>query len=189
MKFSLFGTKISVSFLFLSLITFIMFIDKSGYIIPMSIAVILHEIAHLVCMSILGCQPKEIRLIPGGIEITRTFYLKKQKEILISASGPFINILLFLLFLNLHLEFALINLCIGVFNLLPLTTLDGGEIFKIILSYKIGEDKAKNILGILNLFLGISGVFFGVLLFLNKTPNISLILFSLYLILSVIIKL
>lgn len=188
MKFTIFGTKITVSFLFLAIITFMFLIDKSGFLLPMTISIILHEIAHLVLMSVFGCQPKEILIIPGGIEIRRSFCLRKNQEILISLSGPFINIFLFIVFLNLNLEFSLINFCIGIFNLLPLTFLDGGEILKILLRNKIGEEKAENILGLINFFIGMLGIFFGVFLIINKTPNISLIVFSIYLITSVIIK-
>ena len=184
MKFNFFGTKINVSFLFLAIITFMFLIDKSGILMPMSIAVILHEISHLIAMGIFRCQPKEIRLIPGGIEITRSFCLKKKTEILISLSGPFINIFLFVVFLKIDIEFSLINLCIGVFNLLPLSFLDGGEI----LIKLLGEYKAEKIFKLLSILIGGLGVFLGVYLIINKIPNISLLIFSVYLILSIIIK-
>ncbi len=189
MNFLIFGTRVKVSFLFVSIITFMIFIDKSGFIIEMITAVILHEIAHLVCMRVLSCQPKEIHLTAGGIQIIRGFCPKKKAEILISLSGPFINIFLFLLFLKLNLEFSLINLCIGCFNLLPILSLDGGEILMIILSAKIGEDRAKNFLSLLNFLLGTLGMAFGIFLIINGRPNISLIVFSLYLILLFLIKL
>ncbi len=188
MRFEILGTKISVSFLFLAIITAMLLIDKSGLLIPMIIAITLHETAHLACMYVLGCAPKEIRLIPGGIEIIRSFCLKKYYEILISISGPFINIFLFLIFSNFNLEFSVINLCIGVFNLMPLKSLDGGEILLIILRNKIGEEKAKKFLELLNFLMGVIGIVFGIFLFLNKTPNVSLIIFSIYLLLSIIIK-
>ena len=188
MKFLIFGTQVKVSFLFVSIITFMIFIDKSGFIVPMTIAVLMHEMAHLLCMRILGCQPKEILLIPGGIQIIRSFCTKRKLEIIISLSGPFINLFLFLIFLNINSEFSLINLCIGCFNLLPISSLDGGEILEMILSAKIGEERAKNFLGFLNFLLGAAGIILGIFLIINGSPNISLIIFSLYLILSILIK-
>ncbi len=188
MKFVIFGTKITVSFLFLATVTVIFLIDKSGLLTPMAIAIVMHETAHLVSMQLLGCQPKEINLIPGGIEIVRSFSLKKNNEIIISFSGPFINILLFLIFFRYNLEFSLINLCIGIFNLLPLSFLDGGEILKIILTEIFGLEKAKKFLGLLNFLIGLLGIILGVFLIFNKTLNVTLMIFSIYLILSVIIK-
>lgn len=188
MRFEILGIKIEVSFLFLAVITFMFFIDKSGFLLPMAIAIFLHEAAHISCMSILGFKAKEIKLIPGGIQIIRSFCLKKKYEILISISGPFINFILFVLFWNLNLQFSAINLCIGILNILPLKSLDGGEILEIVLEDKISEDKVKKILITLNLIIGILGIIVEIFLILNKSANISLILFSIYLILSVIIK-
>lgn len=188
MRFNLFGTKIEVSFLFTALVAFIIFTDKSGMIVPMLVAVVLHEAAHLLCMRVLGCNPREIRLIPTSVAVIRDFCTIPAKEVLISAAGPFINIFLFAVFYRVNLEFAVINLVIGCFNLLPIRGLDGGEIILKILSVRLGVKKADSVLNIINFLAGAIGIFIGIFLIINKTPNISVIIMSIYLLLSVIVK-
>ncbi len=188
MKFRLFGTKIEISFLFLAFLCFIIFTDKSGLIIPMIIAVVLHETAHLLCMRVFGCQPKAIRLIPASVSVIRDFCSAPKKEMLISLSGPFINVFMFVVFYRINIEFSIINLLIGCFNLLPFKGLDGGEIIHKALSVKVGEERADRILNLINFVAGAVGIFMGIFLIINKTPNISVIIISIYFLLSVIVK-
>ena len=188
MKFKLFKTQITVSYLFISIITFMIFIDKSGFILPMMLSVVLHEMAHLLTMSAFGCEPMSVNLIPCSVEIKRDICKSYKKEILISLSGPFLNIFLFVIFLKINLEFSLINLCFGLFTLLPLSILDGGEILKVVLSHTLNENKAKIIFKIINFTIGVLGIFLGVFLLVRQNGNISLILFSVYIILFNIIK-
>lgn len=188
MKFAFFGIKIYISFLFLSIITIMIFIDKSGLILPMLLSVFLHEIAHITVMVLLKSKIKEINLIPCSLEIVRDSSQLSIYEILISISGPLINLILCAVFLKNRPLFAAINFCYGAFNLLPLTTLDGGEILKIILSRRFSEEKISLILKCFNLTFGLFGLIFGILIFLENQLNLTLIIFSLYIIILNIIK-
>lgn len=196
MKFKLFGTEIEVTFLFVAFLSFMLIVDKSGYLIPTMAAVVIHEAAHLFSMKLYGCQPKKIRLIPASVEITRGFCPNKRHEITVSLSGPIFNAIIFtiayflsnLLKSDILLNFAVINLVIGFFNLLPFKGLDGGEILFIIIGMKIGEERAEKLLNCVNFTAGLIGLAIGVfLLFIGKF-NVSVIIMSIYLLLSVIIK-
>lgn len=188
MKFYILKTEISISYLFVSIITFMILIDKSGFVLPMLLSVFLHEAAHLITMFLLGCEPKSINFIPCSIEVKRGVCCDYKKEILISVSGPILNIILFILFFKFRIEFSLINLCFGVFNLLPLSVLDGGEILNVVLFKVLKEKTAKILFKAINFFFGALGVFFGVFLYVKQNGNISLILFSIYIILFNITK-
>lgn len=196
MKFKIFGTEIQITFLFMAFITLLLAVDKSGYAIPMLFAVTAHEAAHLVTMCLLGCNPKAIMLIPASVRIVRDISYKTKNEVLISISGPLINLfffalfyIVFILFKNENiLTFAIINLIIGVFNLLPVNALDGGVVLKKILMLIFKENKANIILNIITVLIGIVIFVLGVFLVLNSR-NFSLIIISLYLLISVLLKL
>ncbi len=196
MKFKIFGTQINVTFLFVAFICFTVFIDKSGYILYMILAVALHEAAHLLTMKIVGCSPKEIWLIPTSIRIVRNITVKESHEIAVSLSGPLINILFFFLFYIAFLlsgsdgalNFSVINLLIGVFNLLPVNGLDGGVILKKLLEKVTSREKAALAVKILTLLLSALFIAFGVKTFTDSAYNFTPIILGIYLILSVIIK-
>ncbi|MEE1278456.1 MAG: hypothetical protein UHE86_05280, partial [Acutalibacteraceae bacterium] len=69
MEIKFLGTNVKISFLFVAFITIMIFIDKTGLVIPLILAVFVHESAHLLMMKKFGVSPKEITLIPGGIQI------------------------------------------------------------------------------------------------------------------------
>ncbi|MBO5725571.1 MAG: site-2 protease family protein [Clostridia bacterium] len=196
MKFKILGTKIYVSFLFLAPLCLMLLLDKSGFFLPMVIAVILHETAHLTAMWMLHCNPKEISLIPASVRIVRSVTVRVRNEIIISLSGPLINILFFSVFFAVFkttgnmdiLNFSLINLLFAVFNLLPVKQLDGGLILYKLLSYFKGENKAQIVLNFISAVTGVLLLVLGIWLFL-KNKNFSVIVMSLYILLSILVKL
>lgn len=57
--------------------------------------------------------------------------------------------------LNLLQWIFILNLGIGLFNLLPIKPLDGGHMLEILLSYKLKEDYTKNIVKFLSIFFAL----------------------------------
>jgi membrane-associated protease RseP (regulator of RpoE activity) len=62
-------------------------------------------------------------------------------------------------FLELFQWVAMLNLGIGLFNLLPIKPLDGGYMLEILLSYKISEEKYKPFVNALSAVLGMIIIF------------------------------
>ena len=197
MKFKLLGTEIYISFLFMALVSFMLATDRTGYIIPTAMAVILHEAGHLFAMWLFECSPKSIKLIPTSIEIVRGFSKKPYGETVIAIMGPLVNLFLSLVFyLNyIYLQqqwllvFSFLNLIIGVFNLLPVKGLDGGTIVFNTASRFFGDYIAARTVSILTLAAGFSLLTLGVFILLNGSVNLSVFIIALYLIISVIVKL
>ena len=101
MRFRIFGTEFYVSFLFAAVITAMLAFDRTGFILPLLFAVLIHELGHLVAMWILDCAPKRIRLVPAAVEITTKIQSGGKYEIFIALCGPTVNLLLFAsLFVN-----------------------------------------------------------------------------------------
>ncbi|MBR5472350.1 MAG: site-2 protease family protein [Clostridia bacterium] len=189
MKFKFLGTQIYVSFLFCALICFMLAVDRTGFILPTFFAVFVHEMGHLLAMWAADCQPREIRLIPSSVQIVRGFSTKKYGEAAITFCGPAANIVLFgALFLNYlafkneqSLTFAILNLVIALFNLLPVSGLDGGTLLIIFLSRFTDVYKAESIVRIVTAVFAFIAFLLGVYLWVSGTVNISLFIVATYL--------
>ena len=196
MKFRLFDTEIYISFLFSAAVTIMLLTDKTGYMLPALFAIILHEMGHLFMMWILECSPKRIKLIPASVQITAPFQKRYRNDFLVSVSGPAVNILLFLtLYFNylafgneVTLYFALVNVVIGVFNLLPVKGLDGGTILFCILEKYKGPDKAAVTLKIITIILAAALILTAITLTLRGKINISVYIMGIYLFIMSLLK-
>ncbi|MDD6479490.1 MAG: site-2 protease family protein [Oscillospiraceae bacterium] len=196
MQFKLFGTKIYISFIFAAVITVMLFFDRTTLFLPSAIAIILHELGHLFAMWLCECTPKEIKLIPASVQIIRGFSSKPYGESIIALFGPIVNLVIFLVFLVNYLyfkdewviKFGLINLIIGIFNLLPVKGLDGGTVLYNIVSEKKGLRTAERLLNIITFVSSLTLFVLGIFTIINGKVNITVFIMAIYLLLSVVIK-
>ena len=86
-----------------------------------------------------------------GIQATKHFKLIND------SLGPIPWVLFELL--ELFQWIFMLNLGIGLFNLLPLKPLDGGHMLEILLSYKLPEEKCKSLVNALSLVMAMIIVF------------------------------
>ncbi|MGI6421061.1 MAG: M50 family metallopeptidase [Syntrophomonadaceae bacterium] len=120
-------------------------------VILITTAVLAHEIAHTVVALALGVRISEVELLPfGGQAAVEDFTgLEPKKEIYVALTGPLLSLIMAGVFYYLipyqgtwFSLFANINCFLALFNLLPVLPLDGGRIFRAILSSSIGYRKA-----------------------------------------------
>jgi tetratricopeptide (TPR) repeat protein len=137
------------------------------------ISVLLHEMGHTLAAQLLGVEVKSIVIWPlGGFTNLRRKPEKPLHNLLVSGSGPLINIAIMVLlgtlyfwlaltlpnsilgeasfpwvdgFMNLVLTLAFLNLILVVFNLLPIYPLDGGEMMRSALEMVLGKPRADQI--------------------------------------------
>ena len=196
MKFKLLGTEIYVSFLFVAIISLMLAFDKTGLALPTLISVAAHELGHLCVMWMLESTPKSIRLIPASVQITRDFSYCYKNDILIALSGPAVNLLLFFVFYINYLTFknygvfcyAIINLIVCLFNLLPVTGLDGGTVLFSLIAKRGDVNRAMLTLRIITLILASATLFLAITLTLRGKLNISVYIVAIYLFMSQILK-
>lgn len=189
MKIKFWGTDIYVSFLFCAVLCFMLATDRTGLAIPTLFAVFIHETGHLLAMWATDCQPKSIRLIPASVQIVRDFSTKKSGETAITVCGPVANLVLFgtltanfFLFKNEQtLVFALLNLIIAFFNLLPISGLDGGILLTSAIAHFTDINKAERTVNIITAFFAVAVFLFGVYLYVKGNLNLSVFIVALYL--------
>lgn len=196
MRLKFLGTEIYISFLFTAVVTLMLACDKTGLALPVMFSVFVHEVGHLFVMWLLNCAPKSIRLIPASVQITKGIGKRYQNDILIALAGPAVNILLFgTLYLNylvfknqITLIYALINLIVALFNLLPVNGLDGGTVIFSLIAEKTDINRANVILKIITLVISLGVLTVAVIMTVKGKINISLYIISLYLFTGIIIK-
>lgn len=125
------------------------------------VCVALHELGHSWVAIRKGCQVHEIMLMPiGGVAKMTSLPTRPRDEFLVAAAGPATSALLALLCRVLggflaaagaaHAAIvvyilAAVNLALFLFNLLPSFPMDGGRIFRALLSPRLGRLKATEL--------------------------------------------
>ena len=169
--------------------------DSKGVIIYGFISALLHEFGHLFCMRIFGYRVKIINFGFLNADIVSSDFEDKQ-FLLILFSGCFVNFLIANLFgvlfmyssVELFKIIVLQNIGLGIFNLLPISNLDGGQIFYVLLKTKFSELVAMRISNVVSFVFLIPILIFGFYVLLNSKYNFSLLLLSLYLISYILFK-
>ncbi|MEE0946651.1 MAG: hypothetical protein U0M42_07505 [Acutalibacteraceae bacterium] len=195
MSFKIFSTKVTVSFLFTAMICILLICDRTGFAFPMLCSVVFHEMGHLAAMHICRCPPTEIRLIPASVQICSPVVSLKH-EVFILVCGPLCNLLLFgVLFVNCclfssiyFLEFSIINLIYGAFNMMPVKGVDGGSVLHILLCRYWGDRKAERIMNFITVIGAVCFLGGAVFLSFKGIVNYSAYIMALYLVLSVFLK-
>ena len=161
--------KIHSSFFVLAGVFFLFSLRDSGVegaffktlpLVFLFIFVLFHELGHALAAKYFKINTKDITLYPfGGIARISQSPNNCWEDLVISFAGPLANFLIAALLLLIDIIIPvsflklliLINIAMGVFNLIPIYPMDGGRILNAILSTVVNENKAK----LLSLNLGL----------------------------------
>lgn len=197
MKFNLFKIRFEVSYFLLCLLYIAVIANEFLNVIWCLTAVLIHEAGHIITMILLGYKPQKIKISLFEISITDRFRHKRSfwQNFFIILFGPFTNFICFILYYLLYLysndiflPIAIANLSVGLFNFLPVLSLDGGQLLYIVLCRKLKESVSEKIVDVLT-FLFIFPLFaLGFLLLFKSKYNFSLLFVSVYLIFSLVLR-
>jgi Zn-dependent protease len=173
-----------------------LYVDKTGLMLPTAMAIILHEAGHIIGLWVFKSKPERINLRVGAVGISGRFWLNSKQEIVMLFMGPFLNILLFICLFSVFavlkqvfcLKLAFVMLVVGIFNLLPIIGLDGGDILKIILTGRIKNKTVNHILYLVSIITIFVIVVCGFFVLLDTKSNISLILMGIYLLFGILLS-
>lgn len=144
--------------LLLAVIFFALIFDRLNIFLFLLCSSILHELGHMASYGILVGVPN-IKATIFGIKL-KSNLLYGTKKVVVLASGPFVNFIIIIIcqimlskhfYLQIYI-FMCVNLVIMLFNLLPISFLDGGQI----LSAIIDNYYIEKVLNIGSLFLILS---------------------------------
>ncbi len=185
------GITFRLSLLFPATVIALMSLDDSNFILLCLSASLLHEAGHALAMLIVRDRPRRVTVGIFGIcvERDRGYYLGYRALSFVSLAGPLVNVLCFTLLWWLHQPIAaVIHAGLALFNLLPVSSLDGGEALYALLCAHISEEKATRIARVVSLAVIFPLAVMGFWLLLHENRNFSLLMMSGYLLLLLFFK-
>lgn len=196
MKFKLAGTRFEVSYTLLCLGAICVILGIFESFLWCAAAIAVHELGHLSVMICYGYFPERIKIALFSIDIIDSERQRRRvrENLLIIIFGPFANFICFLPSYLLYLKgidcvlpFAAANASVGLFNLLPVMSLDGGQLAYLLMSGRLGQDRAEKAVDALTFAFIFPLAALGFWLML-KSKNVSLLFVSVYLVFSLIFK-
>ena len=195
MTFKIGKLYIELSFPLVALMTAVIIFDTSMSVIICFAGIIGHETGHILAMRHFGSYPQKIKLTLFDIAIIdrKKITLSDNAELIITLAGVTVNFILaiisYFFIQNPYIEiFFNTNLTLGLFNSLPIDSLDGGQALFILLSKKFSAFTSVKILDTVSFIILIPLAVMGFLVLLRSKYNFTLLLTALYLISIILIK-
>jgi Zn-dependent protease len=150
--------------------------ENAAFVVALLGSIVLHELGHALMARKYGIQTADITLyLFGGVARLERMPRSSGPELLIALAGPAVNFaivtilatvlgLMSLLGLpqsNLFVALLVLNLTLGLFNLLPIFPMDGGRVLRALLSGWLGRLKATEFAATLGrAFAVLGGIYF-----------------------------
>lgn len=177
--------KIGIHAAFLPIILIGFFTETLFRLLAVYLCLLIHEAGHIAAARSFGIKLSYLKIMPFGIAMRFKTPLNSHKTQFVTAvAGPLASIIAGLLFKDEFLRAA--NLALGIFNLLPVKTLDGGKIFFLAVSSRYGTIRAHNILKTSSLVISVLMLILGGYILYETRFNVSLVLVSVFLIYNLI---
>lgn len=189
MKLHLRHTEVELSYTLLCLTAAAVLLGVTERFVWCALAIMIHESGHLLAMRRCGYFPKRIKISLFAIDITDSARQERTaaQNAFIIFFGPFANFVCFLCGYLLYLKgivrslpFAAANLSVGLFNSLPVLSLDGGQLLWLLLCRRCMPASAEKVVNALTFacIFPLAALGFWLLL---RERNVSLLFVSIYL--------
>lgn len=196
MEFRLGRCLIAISPLFVCFLCIILLVDRTGIILLGLISVVIHELGHLIFMIITKKQPESVSFQLGGIIIKSNGFSGYNNDFLIAMGGCLFNLIAFsfssYFYYKTKSEMAMLfsaaNLGLFLFNLLPVSGLDGMDLIKLKLLKKFSIEKTNKICNIISISFLLTSLFVAIVLTYFKSINPTILISLIYLIILTLIS-
>jgi len=164
---------------------FVQIIYSVGFVLAIFLCVVLHELGHALTAKRFNYITKDIILLPiGGMSRIDELPKDPKQELLVAVAGPLVNIVIAIVLSpfinwsqinasslnqftmngnNFLLSLFAVNISLAVFNLLPAFPMDGGRVFRALLSIWMDRIRATAIAARTGQFIAILFFFLGLL--------------------------
>lgn len=143
------GIEFRLSLLFPAVLVILFTIDRSGIIQWCVTASILHEAGHFIALFAFGNKPAQVMIGIFGVCVLQNpdVLMSYHSSRIVALSGPAVNLLIFSILYSMGgLSMpAAVHLAIGMFNLIPIEPLDGGQYLYYSLIPHMDEEKADKV--------------------------------------------
>ncbi len=119
-------------------------LDQSGSVLPIVLAMAVHELAHVAAVRLCGGHVRALTLRFADLRIC-TDGLGYRQELLVALAGPLVNLVCGAALGRRCAAFAAYSLLLGLYNLLPVWPLDGGRMVRCALSERLPPVRAQQL--------------------------------------------
>lgn len=190
--------RIRVNFYFLAVISYIVIIDTTQIMLIGVISTFIHEIGHIIAMILKNHKIREINIGFFYIDIVDKDrkIINYENDLFILISGSALNYIISVISLFMFCftknyifqNIIYINSTIGAVNLLPIASLDGGQIVFIVLNRLFCFKTANILYNTISIIFLIPLAFVGFIVLLKSKYNFSLLFICCYLIYTLLLK-
>jgi Zn-dependent protease len=153
------------------------------FILTLFACVTFHELGHALAARRYHIKTKNITLLPiGGLAQLESIPEKPKEELVVALAGPLVNIAIAILLYpfvklspnvieemdlsrlshhNFLFSLMVVNVWLAVFNMIPAFPMDGGRVFRALLSFKFDRNVATRIAAAVGQLLAVGFVFVG----------------------------
>ena len=171
--------KVGIGVLILPFFLFFSGTEITSLLVFLS-AVVVHEAGHVLCAVLLKRKITEVKIEPFGARISLGEDISYGQEFLIALSGPAASFLLFLVMRRGSI--ADVSLFLGLINLLPVATLDGGRATECAVSFFFDPQTAAQVINVCGKLCAIAIWLISVYLVLRYDGGFGLLVFSCFLV-------
>jgi len=153
------------------------------FILTLFACVTAHELGHALAAKHYNIKTRNITLLPiGGLAQLESMPEKPKEELVVALAGPLVNIVIALALFplikispnvieemdlarlshhNFLFSLMVVNIWLAVFNMIPAFPMDGGRVFRALLSFKFERSVATRIAASVGQLLAVGFVFIG----------------------------
>lgn len=127
---------------FLLVMAWLNYWDRQNLLPMVLCAAAAHELGHLAAIAAVGGRVRCLRLTAAGAELPLVGTMGYVQELCCALAGPLVNLMLACGAARVGVQvFAGMNLALGLFNLLPLSMLDGGRALACLAALALGAEQ------------------------------------------------
>lgn len=188
MKLRIAKINIFIGYEAIAAMTAVLLLDRENRVILCFFAAILHELGHVMMMRLCGVRVRGLRLRLFDVLIEADDPPSVKADVLITLGGVAVNFLFAALLCPVGMKYGLPHLALGVFNLLPVMSLDGGHLLEICLERRFSPRAVGTVLRVTTFLFILPLMTAGSILLFRGGYNYSLLVISLYLIVLLFVK-
>ncbi|MBQ3284377.1 MAG: hypothetical protein IJH40_01935 [Ruminococcus sp.] len=188
MKLRLWKIDFVIGYEVAAAMTAVLLLDRENRVICCFIAALLHELGHVSMMLVHGVKVRGVKLRLFDVLIEADEAPTLRADTLITLGGPLANFLCAAILCPFSLKIGLPHIALGVFNLLPVMSLDGGHLLGILLSRKLSPRICDIVLRAATFIILLPLMTAGIYILFRSGYNYTLLLISLYLTAVLLLK-
>ena len=188
MRLHIAKTELFIGYEAAATLTAVLLLDRENRFICCILAAILHELGHILMMVFCRVRVRSLKIRLFDILIEADEARCVRDDVLITSGGVMMNFLFAAILCPFSMKLGLPHLALGVFNLLPVMSLDGGRLLCILLSRRCSQRAVMIVLRVTTFVFILPLMTAGLYILFNSGYNYTLLIVSLYLTAVLLLK-